>query len=522
MSQVWTAFDARASLLFDVTDALPTAALLASLKQIESEITTPDGDPHPIKETKESLERLVVRMDALEADFDRMAERYVLSSSRSAYYRKRSADESFAAAEVQSIRRVMDEEKAKLEEQLVILRQEAEQSKEAEEALLVRLREDEKEKVEMEERNAVLQEEKERQGNALAAALSDVTEQGHLAEGLRKDLAKLRKEWEAFQRQEGDSGQRVATLLEEQSKIRKHLEAARLRNEELEDQARLSREETEEAKKGRSEALRERDRLIRDHIAEADGDRAVLEQQFAEMKNKLDSTQQRLSESQQRVQVVEHELKEANAKIEMLQADQNGAKEELQRMSHELQTSAQLEATLRAELTFANNAILHNEHRLEREEHLLAQALEVAIAFRNSHAKAMASAQGMLRPSAAAAAASALKTGTNLAESLVLPSAIVDAERATSPTPIDPTDPAAALEILREFDLDAFADIITKTGTTIRKWQKQCKEYRERARGKISFRNFQKGDLALFLPTRNSVAKPWAAFNGESFLTTFH
>lgn len=460
-------------------------------------------------------------MDTLEADFDRMAERYVLSSSRAAYYRKRGADESVVAAEVQSIRQTMDEEKARLEEQLAVMRQEAEQRKKTEEALLVRLQEHENERAEIEERNAALQEEKERQGNALAAALSDVSEQAHLAEGLRKDLTKLRKEWESFQRQEGDSGQRVTTLLEEQSKTRKHLESARLRNEELEDQVQLAREEAEEAKKGRSEALRERDRLIRDHIAEADGDRAVLEQQFAEMKNKLDSTQQRFSESQQRVQVVEHELKEAHSKVEMLQADQNGSKEELQRMSHELQASAQLEATLRAELIFANNAILHNEHRLEREEHLLAQALEVAIAFRNSHAKAMASAQGMLRPSAvAAAAASALKSGTNVADSLVLPSAVVEAERATSPTPIDPTDPAAALEILREFDLDAFADTIAKTGTTIRKWQKQCKEYRERARGRISFRNFQKGDLALFLPTRNSVAKPWAAFNGESVSTT--
>lgn len=459
-------------------------------------------------------------MDALEADFDRMAERYVLSSSRAAYYRKRSADESFAAVEVQNIKQAMDEEKTKLEEQLTTLRQEAEQRKEDEGSLLVRLQEEEKKRVEVEERNAVLQEEKERQGNALAAALSDVTEQTHLADNLRKDLAKLRKEWEALQRQEGDSGQRVTALLEEQSRARKHLEAARMRNEELEDQVRVVREEAEEAKKGRSEALRERDRLIRDHIAEADGDRAVLEQQFAEMKNKLDSAQQHLSESQQGVQAVEHELKEAHAKIEMLQADQNGAKEELQRMSHELQTSAQLEATLRAELAFANNAMLHNEHRLEREEHLLAQALEVAIAFRNSHAKAMASAQGMLRPSAAAAAASALKSGTNLTDSLVLSPAAVEAERATSPTPIDPTDPAAALEILREFDLDAFADVVAKTGTTIRKWQKQCKEYRERARGKISFRNFQKGDLALFLPTRNSVAKPWAAFNGESCSAT--
>src|SRR5258708_9353 len=75
-------------------------------------------------------------------------------------------------------------------------------------------------------------------------------------------------------------------------------------------------------------------------------------------------------------------------------------------------------------------------------------------------------------------------------------------------------DPVASIEILKQFDLNAFSETVMKAGSTIRKWQKQCKEYRERARGKISFRNFGKGDLALFLPTRNSVSRPWAAFNG--------
>lgn len=84
------------------------------------------------------------------------------------------------------------------------------------------------------------------------------------------------------------------------------------------------------------------------------------------------------------------------------------------------------------------------------------------------------------------------------------------------PSPIDPSDPPAALEALRAFDHDHFLETLAKTGSTIRKWQKQCKEYRERAKGKIAFRNFAKGDLALFLPTRNSVSKPWAAFNGTS------
>ncbi|KAL1922261.1 uncharacterized protein VTP21DRAFT_9800 [Calcarisporiella thermophila] len=54
-----------------------------------------------------------------------------------------------------------------------------------------------------------------------------------------------------------------------------------------------------------------------------------------------------------------------------------------------------------------------------------------------------------------------------------------------------------------------------------KKWQRDCRTLREKygrasseSSGKIAFRNFKAGDLALFLPTRNSTAKgPWAAFN---------
>ena len=90
------------------------------------------------------------------------------------------------------------------------------------------------------------------------------------------------------------------------------------------------------------------------------------------------------------------------------------------------------------------------------------------------------------------------------------------------PSPyIDPSDPTGAIDTLRAFDHDEFLEEIKKTGSTIRKWQKQCKEYRERGKTKISFRNFSEGDLALFLPTRNKLSKPWAAFNGTLFVVPF-
>ncbi|CAO3642969.1 unnamed protein product [Cunninghamella blakesleeana] len=53
-----------------------------------------------------------------------------------------------------------------------------------------------------------------------------------------------------------------------------------------------------------------------------------------------------------------------------------------------------------------------------------------------------------------------------------------------------------------------------------RRWQKEYKELKEKYTKvqlaeleKIAFRNFKEGDVALFLPTRNSSGKPWAAFN---------
>ncbi|KAG0298760.1 oligomeric, coiled-coil, peripheral membrane protein [Linnemannia gamsii] len=54
----------------------------------------------------------------------------------------------------------------------------------------------------------------------------------------------------------------------------------------------------------------------------------------------------------------------------------------------------------------------------------------------------------------------------------------------------------------------------------LKRWQRECKNLKEKynrasaeAHEKIAFRNFKVDDLTLFLPTRNSISKPWAAFN---------
>jgi len=53
-------------------------ALIEAMRQIEEDTASPNngsGSHHPMRDTREALEKLVARMDSLEADFDRLAEK---------------------------------------------------------------------------------------------------------------------------------------------------------------------------------------------------------------------------------------------------------------------------------------------------------------------------------------------------------------------------------------------------------------------------------------------------------------
>lgn len=340
-----------------------------------------------------------------------------------------------------------------------------------------------------------------------AEALGDATTQAKEADSLRQELARTRAEYEEVKQLETKNSLKIAQLIEDQTTTLRNLEEARLRGEDLQSQiqgARLENDDVNRALKDardqkdrllRAQAL-EHERLMRDHIAEADGDRAVLEQQYFEAKAVLDQN--------------ERQLKQAKSEIDILHADNAGLREELQRTEHALREARHVERVLRNDLSEGRASQSDYEQKIAERDRLVAQILDVAIAFRDSHSKAFAALQPLsIHP------ATVLRNGANPSESVVLsPPRLPMSPLREESTPIDPTDPTAALEILRSYDLDAFSETVSKVGSVSRRWQKQCKEYRERAKGKITFRNFAKGDLALFLPTRNSVSKPWAAFNG--------
>ncbi|KAF4618429.1 hypothetical protein D9613_010150 [Agrocybe pediades] len=486
-----------------------------------------------VRECRSSLEKLITKMDNLEVGFDKIAERSLLSRSHISLSRRRSAEaEEKMLMDMTEELRALQEAKAQQEhsfqgekstlqadirilnasnmELKSTLSMEREKSARLERELQqVRAQMDSEAVTRriLEERNSELTHDLSKQRQEIARALGDATEQARQADNVRQELAQVRAEFEEVKQLEKRNADIISNLMEEQSKNLSHLEETRARGEDLESQIQQVRMESDQLHRALKEASQEKDRLLkdqasehdrklRDHIAEADGDRAVLDRQFSEL--------QAVQEHNER------QLKDLRADLEVANADAFGLRQELRRVEFELQKSRQAEQLLRDDLRAGQVSQHDFEQRIEDSSRLIAQILEVAINFRNTHLKALQLAQSISsHPSATR------HTSANMAESTFSAHGFRHnlIGQPEEPSPIDPSDPGTALELLRELDHDIFLEAITKTGSTIRKWQKQCKEYRERAKGKISFRNFAKGDLALFLPTRNSVSKPWAAFN---------
>ncbi|KAI0760334.1 hypothetical protein C8Q74DRAFT_1372225 [Fomes fomentarius] len=478
-----------------------------------------------VQEARAKLDKLIGKMDTLESGFDRIAERSLLSTSRLLSNRRRATEDDQAYGEIQLQLQELQHQKAEeeaaykqrsssLEAEISELRDTLQMSETARgqlerdlHAARAQLESETTSRRILDERNSEMAREADAKGEALAHALADATDQTRVAELLRQQLAQVRDEFEAVKELEARNADKVTALLEEQAKTLRRLEEARSRGEDLEAQIQAARAESDDVKRALAEAGKEKDRLLRaqasehdrllrDHIAEADGDRAVLEHQFSELRAALEDA--------------ERQLKDARAQAEMANADAVGLREELQRVEHELRDARRDERVVREDLRAGRVSQAEFEHRLEQSERLVAQMLDVALAFREAHVKALSNVQAMIAHPGNKAAAAVVHS---LADSTLSNSRHAIVAHSGDPAPIDPSDPAGALDALRAFDHDHFLEAIGKAGSTIRKWQKQCKDYRERAKGKISFRNFAKGDLALFLPTRNSISKPWAAFN---------
>lgn len=202
----------------------------------------------------------------------------------------------------------------------------------------------------------------------------------------------MRSEFEDVKALEQRNADNMNALLEEQTNTLRRLEEARARGEDLASQIRDARVESDEVKRSLAEAAKEKDRLLRvqaseherrmrDQKVEADGDRAVLERQYQDLKAALDDAQR--------------QLKDTRSQADVTTSDAVGLREELQRVEHELREARHVERVLREDLRAGRASQSDFEQRLENSSRLIAQILDVALAFRESHVKALKATEAM-------------------------------------------------------------------------------------------------------------------------------
>ncbi|KAJ1311221.1 hypothetical protein OPQ81_009721 [Rhizoctonia solani] len=447
------------------------AALLDLISQIErssSMLTLPPGVLNPAAEARLAFERLITKLDSIESDFDRLAERAVLSTSRIYQSRRQSTSDQSTMHEI--IEQLREAQAAKIERDIAFQRETASLKAEAErlkqEVASASAGKQRLERLEIEldvTRAKHATELATRQG--LEQRLKDSERARNV---LQQEVDQLRAGAQANNIAKQDAA-KISALEEQKAELEASLDRLQIQNRRLEEDLELMRQEKDDLNqiiRDKDAILKEQvstaERSLRDHIAETDGDRAVLEQQVAELRHALDN---RNSTEIQKLQLQVSRLEEDKQQLAVTLSTSNQTVTKLARAAHDLYSS---------------------------------------------HTQALSVAQNLLK--ASRANSNGLDANPNQSlETPLLPAVAIELP---APLPdFDPVNPQATIDGLTALDSKVLEEAVAKIGTNARKYLKLSKEYRERSKSKITFRNFARGDLALFLPTRNSIAKPWAAFN---------
>ncbi|GAA5983219.1 hypothetical protein JCM11641_006854 [Rhodosporidiobolus odoratus] len=296
--------------------------------------------------------------------------------------------------------------------------------------------------------------------------------------------------------------------------IKMDLVQARMATEEHEAELKTARS----AQKDLTLALAEKDRLLRDQQSEAELDRAVLEKTADELRKAVaardDEVEAAQSEARAQQEMVEG-LREQVARWEQVtlakDEDVEAAKKELEDAKRDREKGIVDVQKEVVKMTGLAREAVTLAGRLRDENNNITEVLNTPPPSKGDPA-ATTELDKIASPSLV------LSTSTSSPSFLIRTSSVVP-----------PLDYAAGdledlLAELAEYSHEALTDAVKNkidslTAVT-KKWVKEAKAYRERANraasatnDKIAFRNFTKGDLALFLPTRNSAVPVWAAFN---------
>jgi autophagy-related protein 11 len=216
----------------------------------------------------------------------------------------------------------------------------------------------------------------------------------------------------------------------------------------------------------------ESERLMRDRIAEADGDRAVLEHQTVTLNKQVEDLKRELDEKLSAVR-----------NTAARQAD--GLKAELSLSKAQLREAQRREAVLSEEMAMLKD----NSNALTSDRGHQAEVARDAVALVTKYYETC---RPLLRILNAAAASK--RTGSDEAEK--------DKQQEASPASIAHSTSSLresglvrSLASAQSFDLDGLTDAVNKVIIRSKRYQKGYKHMRDVSRSKITFTDFQRGDL---------------------------
>ena len=224
----------------------------------------------------------------------------------------------------------------------------------------------------------------------------------------------------------------------------------------------------------------EAERLMRDRIAEADGDRAVLEHHNVNLAKQVEDLK------------IEHAEK-LNAVRNNATRQADGFKAELAMSKAQLREAQRREAVLSDEVATTRDTATAAASERAHQVEVTRDAVALATKYYDT-------CRPLLR--ILNAAATSKRAGSDEAEKEK------ERDELKSPSPPSATQSTVSLResvLIRslasaqQFDLEAFTETVNKVVVRCKRYQKAFKHTRDLCKNKISFTDFQKGDLASLL-----------------------
>lgn len=483
-------------------------AIVALRSDSEVQAAVQNGEMGPVEYLIDRLDALIASMDLNPEELDLMVEKSVLLT-RTATVTGAGLTTSPGNAELEQARALHAEDMQRLEEQheqrttslqtrqaelqeeLVRLRTDLSDEMQARQALSAEWARDQEDRQKEQDDQVETIRNLQAENQALQAELADERKR---ATDLGVRLQEESLDVDVLKHAEQSLTAQVTALQEERSTLNQSLAEAQNAHVALQTEMAGLRAELEASNQQMAQARRDREaalqvqseeavRQMRDQIAEADGDRAVLEELNIAAKKEMEAIK------------LEMEKKLTDAKNTAIRRE-NGLKAELAMQTTQLRESQRRETVLVDELAMAKDALSSIQQKETHQTDVAKDAVALASKYHDACQRILSTIY-------------ASSTITGMA-STHLPK-LNNAQPAAAPTPftgdMHESILVRSLAAAGSFDLEGFSETVNRTIVLLKKWCKSCKHYREATKNRIAFANFAKGDLVSCPDTSLKVAE---------------